>query len=72
MSRGAVEMRLPTRGGPAFVWAPKRRLTRRRTGRVGLSGSAVERDYIENPSILSDFAIILRTPRAVIRGDGAY
>jgi lipopolysaccharide/colanic/teichoic acid biosynthesis glycosyltransferase len=33
---------------------------------------AIERDYLENPSILSDFAIILRTPRAVIRGDGAY
>jgi exopolysaccharide biosynthesis polyprenyl glycosylphosphotransferase len=33
---------------------------------------AIERDYIENPSVLSDFAIILRTPRAVIRGDGAY
>ena len=33
---------------------------------------AIERDYLENPSILSDLAIILRTPRAVIRGDGAY
>ena len=33
---------------------------------------AIERDYLENPSILRDLAIILRTPRAVIRGDGAY
>jgi exopolysaccharide biosynthesis polyprenyl glycosylphosphotransferase len=33
---------------------------------------AIERDYLENPSILSDLAIILRTPRAVIHGDGAY
>ena len=33
---------------------------------------AIERDYLENPSILVDLAIILRTPRAVIRGTGAY
>lgn len=33
---------------------------------------AIERDYLESPSILTDLAIILRTPRAVIRGNGAY
>ena len=33
---------------------------------------ALERDYLDNLSIAEDFAILLRTPRAVFRGSGAY
>jgi exopolysaccharide biosynthesis polyprenyl glycosylphosphotransferase len=33
---------------------------------------ALERDYLDNLSITEDFAILLRTPRAVVRGSGAY
>jgi lipopolysaccharide/colanic/teichoic acid biosynthesis glycosyltransferase len=33
---------------------------------------AMERDYLDNLSITSDLAILLRTPSAMIRGDGAY
>jgi exopolysaccharide biosynthesis polyprenyl glycosylphosphotransferase len=33
---------------------------------------AMERDYLDNLSVTGDLAIILRTPSAVIRGDGAY
>jgi lipopolysaccharide/colanic/teichoic acid biosynthesis glycosyltransferase len=33
---------------------------------------ALERDYIDNLSIAQDVAILLRTPRAVIGGNGAY
>jgi exopolysaccharide biosynthesis polyprenyl glycosylphosphotransferase len=33
---------------------------------------AMERDYLDNLSVLTDLAILLRTPRAIIRGDGAY
>ncbi len=33
---------------------------------------ALERDYLDNVSITGDLAILLRTPRAMIRGDGAY
>jgi exopolysaccharide biosynthesis polyprenyl glycosylphosphotransferase len=33
---------------------------------------ALERDYLDNLSITEDFAILLRTPRAVFRGSGAY
>ncbi len=33
---------------------------------------ALERDYLDKLSLMSDIAILLRTPRAVIRGDGAY
>ena len=33
---------------------------------------AMERDYLDNLSITGDLAILLRTPRAIIRGDGAY
>ncbi|HEX6754021.1 MAG TPA: sugar transferase, partial [Solirubrobacterales bacterium] len=33
---------------------------------------AMERDYLDNLSITSDLAILLRTPRAIVRGDGAY
>ena len=33
---------------------------------------AIERDYLDNLSVTGDLAIILRTPAAVIRGDGAY
>jgi exopolysaccharide biosynthesis polyprenyl glycosylphosphotransferase len=33
---------------------------------------ALERDYLDNLSITEDFAILLRTPRAVFRGWGAY
>ncbi len=33
---------------------------------------ALERDYLDNLSVLTDLAILLRTPRAIIRGDGAY
>lgn len=33
---------------------------------------AMERDYLDNLSVLTDLAILLRTPRAIIRGEGAY
>jgi len=33
---------------------------------------ALERDYLDNLSLLTDLAILLRTPRAMVRGDGAY
>ena len=33
---------------------------------------AMERDYLDNLSLLTDLAILLRTPRAVLRGEGAY
>jgi exopolysaccharide biosynthesis polyprenyl glycosylphosphotransferase len=32
---------------------------------------AMERDYLDNLSLLTDLAILLRTPGAMIRGDGA-
>jgi lipopolysaccharide/colanic/teichoic acid biosynthesis glycosyltransferase len=32
----------------------------------------MERDYLDNLSLLTDLAILLRTPRAIVRGDGAY
>lgn len=33
---------------------------------------AMERDYLDNISLAGDLAILLRTPRALIRGSGAY
>jgi exopolysaccharide biosynthesis polyprenyl glycosylphosphotransferase len=33
---------------------------------------AMERDYLDNLSIASDLAILLRTPVAIVRGEGAY
>jgi exopolysaccharide biosynthesis polyprenyl glycosylphosphotransferase len=33
---------------------------------------AMERDYLDNLSLLTDLAILMRTPRAMIRGEGAY
>jgi exopolysaccharide biosynthesis polyprenyl glycosylphosphotransferase len=33
---------------------------------------AMERDYLDNLSLLTDLAILLRTPRAILRGEGAY
>ncbi len=33
---------------------------------------AMERDYLDNLSIAGDMAILLRTPRAIVRGEGAY
>ncbi len=33
---------------------------------------AIERDYLDNLSITGDLALLLRTPSAIIRGDGAY
>ncbi len=33
---------------------------------------AMERDYLDNLSLTGDLAILLRTPRAVIRGEGAH
>lgn len=33
---------------------------------------AIERDYIDNLAITGDLAILLRTPRAIVRGEGAY
>ncbi|HEY5815332.1 MAG TPA: exopolysaccharide biosynthesis polyprenyl glycosylphosphotransferase [Solirubrobacterales bacterium] len=33
---------------------------------------AMERDYLDNISVASDLAILLRTPAAIVRGDGAY
>ena len=33
---------------------------------------AMERDYLDNISLTSDLAMLLRTPSAIFRGDGAY
>jgi exopolysaccharide biosynthesis polyprenyl glycosylphosphotransferase len=33
---------------------------------------AMERDYLDNLSIAGDLAILLRTPAAIVRGEGAY
>jgi exopolysaccharide biosynthesis polyprenyl glycosylphosphotransferase len=33
---------------------------------------AMERDYLDNLSLAGDLAILLRTPRAIVRGEGAY
>ena len=33
---------------------------------------AMERDYLDNLSITGDLAILLRTPGAIVRGQGAY
>ena len=33
---------------------------------------AMERDYLDNLSVAGDLAILLRTPSAIFRGDGAY
>lgn len=33
---------------------------------------ALDRDYLDNISITGDLALLLRTPRAIIRGDGAF
>ncbi|MGH2974267.1 MAG: sugar transferase [Solirubrobacterales bacterium] len=33
---------------------------------------AMERDYLDNLSLTGDVAILLRTPRAIVRGEGAY
>lgn len=33
---------------------------------------ALERDYLDNLSVTGDLAILLRTPRAVVKGDGAF
>ena len=33
---------------------------------------AMERDYLDNLSLTGDLAILLRTPGAIIRGDGAH
>ncbi len=44
-------------------------------GRGGLNFEerlALERDYLDNLTIAGDIGILLRTPKAVIRGDGAF
>ncbi len=33
---------------------------------------AMERDYLDNLSIFTDLAILMRTPRAMVHGEGAY
>jgi len=33
---------------------------------------AMERDYLDNLSIFTDVAILMRTPGAIVRGEGAY
>jgi len=33
---------------------------------------AMERDYLDNLSVAGDLAILLRTPGAIVRGEGAY
>jgi exopolysaccharide biosynthesis polyprenyl glycosylphosphotransferase len=33
---------------------------------------ALERDYLDNLSVAGDFSILIRTPLAILRGDGAY
>jgi lipopolysaccharide/colanic/teichoic acid biosynthesis glycosyltransferase len=32
----------------------------------------MERDYLDNLSIITDLAILMRTPAAIVRGEGAY
>jgi lipopolysaccharide/colanic/teichoic acid biosynthesis glycosyltransferase len=32
----------------------------------------MERDYLDNLSLLTDLQILIRTPRAIVRGEGAY
>ena len=44
-------------------------------GRGGLSFEerlALERDYVDNLTVTGDISILIRTPRAVIRGEGAF
>jgi exopolysaccharide biosynthesis polyprenyl glycosylphosphotransferase len=44
-------------------------------GRADLSFEerlAIERDYLDNISVAGDLAILMRTPRAILRGEGAY
>jgi exopolysaccharide biosynthesis polyprenyl glycosylphosphotransferase len=33
---------------------------------------AMERDYLDNLSLVTDLQILMRTPRAIVRGEGAY
>ena len=33
---------------------------------------AMERDYLDNLSLLTDLQILMRTPLAIVRGEGAY
>jgi exopolysaccharide biosynthesis polyprenyl glycosylphosphotransferase len=33
---------------------------------------AMERDYLDNLSLVTDLAILMRTPGAIVRGEGAY
>ena len=33
---------------------------------------AMERDYLDNLSLITDLQILMRTPRAIVRGEGAY
>jgi lipopolysaccharide/colanic/teichoic acid biosynthesis glycosyltransferase len=33
---------------------------------------SLDRDYVDNLTITGDIRILIRTPRAVIRGDGAF
>ncbi len=33
---------------------------------------ALERDYLDNLSVFTDMAILMRTPGAIVRGEGAY
>ena len=47
MNRDGISMRSATTGGRTNGSAPKRHLTRWRTGRVGVSESAVEQGYVE-------------------------
>jgi exopolysaccharide biosynthesis polyprenyl glycosylphosphotransferase len=61
--RGRLEVR-PGMTGPMQVY-----------GRGDLTFEerlAMERDYLDNLSVLTDLAILLRTPRAIIHGEGAY
>jgi lipopolysaccharide/colanic/teichoic acid biosynthesis glycosyltransferase len=32
----------------------------------------MERDYLDNLSIFTDLALLMRTPRAIVKGEGAY
>ena len=44
-------------------------------GRGGLSFEerlALERDYLDNLTVTGDISILIRTPRAVVRGEGAF
>ena len=85
--RGEMSMVGPRPEEEAVVGLYDERQRERLTVKPGLTGPmqvagrgdlgfeerlAMERDYIDNLSITKDISILMRTPRAVIKGDGAF